>query len=65
MESFAISSDDDISATFDTDKSGDMVSSGYTTVRYLNLSSCIYSTTGVEYNSSAQDSVRVRIPLGE
>ena len=65
LESFAISSDDDISATFDEDKSEDMVSSGYTEVEKLNLSNCIYSTTGVEYSSSDHDSVRVCIPLGE
>lgn len=66
LESFAISSDDDISATFDEDKSGDMVSSGYTEVKRLNLSNCIYSTTGNdEYGSTSSVSVRVRIPLGE
>lgn len=65
LESFAISSDDDISATFDEDKSEDMVSSGYTEVKKLNLSNCIYSTTGDEYSSTDMDSVRVCIPLGE
>ena len=65
LESFAISSDDDISATFDEDKSEDMVSSGYTDVERLNLANCIYSTSGVEYDSNSSVSVRVRIPLGE
>ena len=65
LESFAISAVDDVSVTFDEDKSSDMVSSGYTFVENLNLTNCIYSTTGDEYNSSSMTSVRIRIPLGE
>lgn len=66
LESFAISAVDDVSVTFGEDKSSDMVSSGYTSVDNLNLSNCIYSTSGSEYNSSSTGaSVKLSIPLGE
>ena len=66
LESFAISAVDDVSVTFGEDESSDMVSSGYTFVENLNLSNCIYSTSGSEYNSSSTGaSVKLSIPLGE
>ena len=65
LESFAISSVDDVSVTFGEEKASDMVSSGYTSVDNLNLSNCIYSTSGSEYNSSSMESVKLSIPLGE
>ncbi len=66
LESFAISAVDDVSVTFGEDESSDMVSSGYTSVENLNLSNCIYSTSGSEYNSSSTGtSVKLSIPLGE
>jgi hypothetical protein len=65
LESFAISAVDDVSVTFGEDESSDMVSSGYTSVDNLNLSNCIYSTSGSDYNSSSRESVKLSIPLGE
>ena len=65
LESFAISSVEDVSVTFETDASGYLNSSGYTDVSALNLSNCIYSTQGYEYQTTDEDPVKLTIPLDE
>ena len=65
LESFAISSVEDVSVAFETDASGNLNSSGYTDVSALNLSNCIYSTQGVEYQTTDEDPVKLTIPLDE
>ncbi len=68
LETFAISSTENVSVSFEEDSSSDLNSSGYTTVQGLNLNNCIYSATGSEYSSTgsgSDSSVKVSIPLGE
>ena len=68
LESFAISSTENVSVSFEKDSTSDLVSSGYTTVSGLNLTNCIYSASGSEYSSTGSGSstpVKVGIPLGE
>lgn len=68
LETFAISSTENVSVSFEEDSSSDLNSSGYTNVQGLNLNNCIYSASGSEYSSTgsgSDSSVKVSIPLGE
>lgn len=65
LESFAITAATDTSATFSYTGSGDSISSDFTSIESLGLSSCVYLSNGSEFSATSDTTVSVGYPFAD
>ena len=65
LESFAITAATDTSATFSYTGSGNSISSDFTSIQSLGLSSCAFLSNGSEFSSSSTTDVSVGYPFAD
>ena len=65
LESFAITSATNTSATFSYTGSGDSISSDFTSIVSLGLSSCVYLSNGSEFQATSDTTLCVGYPFAD
>lgn len=65
LESFAITATTDTSATFSYTGSGDSISSDFTSIESLGLSSCVYLSNGSEFSATSDTTLCVGYPFAD
>ena len=65
LEEFAITAATNTSATFSYTGSGDSISSDFTSIESLGLSSCVYLSNGSEFQATSDTTVSVGYPFAD